>query len=230
MEGSPYETQPIYDINSDDPKKPPVHYEAHVLKPHSLCHIDAPAHILKNGKKISDFFKAGEVSHFFGQTVVAKIPIQEWKPAQNAHGLFHFEVSKAVLIESIQQSTGSTLPPDRILVAPEHYPDNASDQHDPRYAFTLSVEAAEWLDSNQNFKLLGTSWKSTDFQPGSRERPIHKIIFRKALIMECLALSEVPAGKYFLSAFPLPLDGASESPVCPVLFTKDDLFEAQINL
>lgn len=96
-------------------------------------------------------------------------------------------------------------------------------QHDPQFALTLSAEAAEWLASNPKFSAYGTSWKSTDFQPVSRERPIHKIFLKSAIIYECLELTGVPDGEYFLSAFPLPLKGATESLVCPVLFTFDEI-------
>jgi arylformamidase len=67
------------------------------------------------------------------------------------------------------------------------------------------------------------TWKSSDYKPGSAERPIHKTLFKKAVILECLNLSEVPEGMYFLNAFPLRIEGASESPACPVLFTKNEL-------
>ena len=80
------------------------------------------------------------------------------------------------------------------------------------------------FQNNSKFCMYGTSWKSTDFQPGSKERPIHKIFFNNdTLIFECLNLQSVPNGEYYWFAFPLPLEGASESPVCPVLLTKQEL-------
>ncbi len=62
--------------------------------------------------------------------------------------------------------------------------------------------------------------------PGSKQRPIHNTLFQKAVILECLDLAQVPEGRYFMSAFPIPLEGASEAPVCPVLFTANDLVGA----
>jgi len=221
-EGNAYEKEIIYDINSTDATKPPVHYLKHTFKPHSLCHIDAPAHTLKKGKTIDAFFAAKELSRFYGQAVVAKIPVSEWLSA--GPGLFKYEVSVAELKSAVAAATGKTDAPDRILIAPDNTPNDSRGLHDPNYAFTLSTEAANYLDANKNFKLYGTSWKSTDFQPSSRLRPIHEIIFRKGLIMECLDLAAVPAGQYFLVALPLPILGASESLVCPALFTKDELF------
>jgi kynurenine formamidase len=75
------------------------------------------------------------------------------------------------------------------------------------------MEAAKYLTSLPKFNLSGTSWKPTDYQPGSPLRPIHNEIFKKALILEYLNLNSVPEGEYFINCFPLNLKGASESPV-----------------
>lgn len=37
------------------------------------------------------------------------------------------------------------------------------------------------------------------------------------------SLNQVPEGIYFLTSFPLKIKRASESPACPVLFTKEEL-------
>jgi kynurenine formamidase len=71
--------------------------------------------------------------------------------------------------------------------------------------------------------LYGTTWKSSDYAPGSMLRPIHNEIFRKAGIVECLNLKDVPGGDYFLVCFPLNIKGASESPVTAVLFEKNEI-------
>src|SRR5690606_38202472 len=95
--------------------------------------------------------------------------------------------------------------------------------HDPNFVLTLSLEAANWLTSSTDFNLYGTSWKSSDYKPGSAERPIHNKLFEKCIILECLELSSVPEGEYFLVTFPLYIKGASESLVPPTLFTYDEL-------
>lgn len=221
-EGTPYETQVIYDIASDDPKKPPVHYEAHILKPHSIAHIDAPAHTIKNGAKITDFFSAEKSGTFFGPIVVVKLKGNHYQPISGTPN-FHWEVSLSQLKQGIQEAAGKDLRPEKLLLTTDPYPGNGDGQQDPAYALTLSIEAANWLASFSKFNFYGTSWKSTDFQPGRRERPIHQILFEKGVVCECLALKEVPAGQYLLVGFPLPLENSSESPVCPVLFEKDEL-------
>ena len=87
----------------------------------------------------------------------------------------------------------------------------------------MSIEAAEYLISFDKFNLFGTSWKSTDFMPGSFERPIHNTIFKKALILEYINLNAVSEGEYFINCFPLNLEGASEAPVTAVLFDLNEL-------
>lgn len=102
-------------------------------------------------------------------------------------------------------------------------PRNALGLHDPNYVVTLSEEAAIWLDSFASFNAFLTSWKSSDFMPGKKERPIHDILFRKAIIFECLTFIGVPEGKYFFSGFPMFLKNASESPCCLVFFEYNEV-------
>ena len=75
----------------------------------------------------------------------------------------------------------------------------------------------------ENLNLYGTSWKNSDFKPGSFDRPIHNTLFKSAVMLECLDLENVPAGNYFMTAYPIRIEGASESPVTPVLFTHDEI-------
>ena len=109
------------------------------------------------------------------------------------------------------------------MLTTDFYPTNNSGFHDPNYVLTLSLDAASYLVNDKGINLYGTSWKSTDFMPGKMERPIHKKIFEKAVILEMLDLKSVPAGEYFLVAYPLMIEGASESPVTALLFTKAEL-------
>lgn len=48
-------------------------------------------------------------------------------------------------------------------------------------------------------------------------------LFKQAIIFELLEVKNVPEGEYFFVGFPLLLENASESPVTPVLFSKDEL-------
>ncbi len=214
-EGAPYTTDAIF-------TRPPtpVRYDAHTLKPHSLCHMDAPAHIVEGGATVDAFFTPARLATFYGPAYVVKIAAPAWEPSAN--GGFVHRIARAAL-QSALARLGATAPPDKVLVSCDPMPTDEHGMHDPNYALVLDVDAAEWLATNSAFALYGTSYKSTDHQPNSPERPIHRIVFRTGVAMELLALGPVPEGVYWFAGFPLPLVGASEAPVCPVLFTRAEL-------
>ncbi|MFG1492014.1 hypothetical protein [Halobacteriovorax sp. ZH4_bin.1] len=215
FEGQGYKRENIYSMN--DPKGPPVNYDAHLLKPHSLTHMEAQSHTMKDGMSVDDYFKK-QINSFFGPVTVVKLKGQNWKPVEGLDGVFHWEVSLSELKEELRDEM-----PNKLILTVKDMPINESQLHDPNYVLTLSQESADYLLQNPNFNMYGTSWKSSDFNPGSRNRPIHNTLFKQAAIFENLKLHDVPAGKYFFSGFPLPLHLASESPVCPVLFTKEEI-------
>jgi arylformamidase len=217
-EGAPYQKLNIYDgCESTERSVPPVHYDAHTLRPHSLTHADAPAHIDARGATIDQYFKRdAQHSPFWGRATVVQIPVRLFKEKV-------CRLSLADLQAALQAATGQTRAPDRLLLSAQGLPEHAELGHPPDWPLVLSREAAEWLAGNKNFVLYGTSWKSTDYEPGSRDRPIHRIVFERALIFECLDLTPVPPGEYFWVGMPLWLVGASESPACPILFRKDEL-------
>lgn len=227
FEGSPYKKETIYDINSTDPKSPPVNYSAYTLKPHSLTHIESAAHTMKEGKTVDTYFADTGLRHFWGKVLVVRLKDNGFKDHVTATGIKIWEVSLDELRAGILESQGNAMIPDRLLLTVEQLPVTAQGLHDPNFVLILSQAAADYLVSNDKFCLYGTSWKSSDFMPGSKERPTHNTLFKRAVVMECLDLKNVPAGTYFLNAFPLPLDGASESPVCPVLFTKEEIQKVQ---
>ncbi len=224
-EGTPYKKETIYDINSTDQKSPPVNYSAYTLKPHSLPHIEGAAHTVKEGKTVDEYFKGDGLRHFWGKTLVVKLKGNGFKAHATAAGTNIWEVGLDELKAGILNASGSELIPDRLLLTVASLPETVTGLHNPNYVLILSKEAAEYLTTSNNFCLYGTSWKSSDFMPGSKERPIHNTLFKRAVIMECLDLKNVPEGYYFMNAFPIPLEGASESPVCPVLYTKEEILE-----
>ena len=218
QEGSPYTSKVIYDICDPDPKKPPVHYEAHTLKPHSICHFDAPAHIVAGEPTIDKLFSTSP-SIFYGPVLIVRLKKQNFMPRPRQNNWSHWEVTKEEILDASEGYNFLNL--QKIFLTF----DGAEEDFyiNPNRAFTISSEAAKWLTSLRKFNLFGTIWRSTDFQPDSRERPIHIELFKRAGILECLDLSKVPSGEYYLSAFPLPIEGASESPVCPVLYSKNEI-------
>ncbi|MES2802707.1 MAG: cyclase family protein [Bdellovibrionota bacterium] len=218
MEGPIYETENLYKIQ--DGKLPPVNYDLHKIKPHSLTHAEGSLHVLANGKSVDQY----ESKYFYGSCLVIKIEGNNYQSINPDKGIYHWEVTKEELIKNIQRVTGSsTLRQDKLILSTQHYPLNKQGFHDPNYVLTLSQAAAEYLISHPNFNMYGTSWKSSDFMPGSPKRPIHKTLFQQAIIFELLDVKNVPEGEYFFVGFPLLLENSSESPVTPVLFSKSEL-------
>ncbi|MCO4753076.1 MAG: hypothetical protein KC478_01270 [Bacteriovoracaceae bacterium] len=225
FEGSPYKKNVIYDIDSKAESSPPVNYSSYTLKPHSLPHIETPAHTQSGGSTIEHYFNKDHHQHFWGKTVVLKLKGNEFKSHPSIDGVMIWEISKDQIENALKEVTGSEQVPERLIISLEKTPLNSLGLHDPNYVLILSQEAADYITKGERLKLYGTSWKSSDFMPGKKQRPIHNTLFQCALIMECLDLDEVPAGTYFMSAFALPLEGASESPVCPILYTKEEVLE-----
>lgn len=220
-EGGVYSTENIYEIESGSSELPPVHYDAHTLKPHSIPHVDAPGHIITDGKTTDSFFRE-DCSPFFGPVTVVHLDGAPWENSSDS-GASLWRVSAQELASGLSRVTGSEQLPDKLFLSVKGVPINEFGFHDPSYVLVLSSEAAELLVSNKNFNAFGTSWKSSDYEPGSRERPVHKILLQQALLYECLRLDHVSEGQYFLSAFPLALEGSTESPVTPVLFEASEL-------
>ncbi len=220
-EGTAYRVEPVYDMTN--PAHPPVRYGAHRLAPHSLPHADAPSHILEDGGDIGSYFTPARLGNLYGPVLLLKLREPQWR---DVGGQKHCAVDAPTLRREIRRATGSETIPDKLILSLAELPQTAAGQHDPAFALTLSEGAADWLLENPRFDAYLTSWKSTDFQPGARARPIHRRLLPRAAVFECLDVREVPEGRYFLSAFPLPLAGASESPVCPVLFTAEEMADA----
>lgn len=216
-EGNAYEVENIYSI---DKGPPPVNYDKHIIKPHSLTHLETPAHTQKNGSRIKYYYR-NHLNYFYGPTLVLKLEGDNYVEQKNT-SIKHWLISKDQIQQKIEKMKLKSIPP-KILITSENYPVNSEGYHDPNYVLTLSNDAAEYLVHIDGFHLYGTSWKSSDYSPGSLERPIHNKIFTKGIILENLKLENISEGIYFMNAFPLPISNASESPVVPVLFDFEEL-------
>mgnify|MGYP003691913173 CR=1 FL=1 len=220
-EGQIYEKINIFKIN--EKMLPPVNYDQHNFKPHSMTHIETPAHTEINGRNLGYYLKNHQ-SFFFGPTTVLKLDGDNFKEIGN--NLFHWQISKDELSNKISNYKNKIH--GKILIAPSIYQIDKFGFHSNNYAFSLSEDAANMIIEVENFHLLGTSWKSLDYNPGRPERPIHKTIFKKALTMENLDLLNVPEGNYFMCNYPIPVEKSSEALVAPILFTKDEIFNTSI--
>jgi arylformamidase len=221
-EGSAYNRDNIHSLINKKLHAPPVNYDSHTLKPHSISHFDAPLHVLEQGSSIDKYFSPEKLSTFYGKVTLVKLRNNNYKMSKIS-GIYHWEVSLDELQTGLLEAQGTSEIPEKLLLTTDPYKGPQNDQQDPNFVLTLSIEAAKWLCSSKKFNLYGTSWKSSDFQPGKSDRPIHKILFDNALILECLALNEPPKGVYFIVCPPLPLMGASESPASPLLFSLDEI-------
>lgn len=221
LEGSPLEKENIYSIQPD--RIPPVNYDKILLKPHSITHAESERHVLNDGKVIENYFE--NPKYFYGPCIVVRLKGNKYRKIDSIKNIYHWEVTKQELVENIYrvQEEHKINRFNKIILTSEFYPINKDGFHDSNYILTLSQSAADYLINVPDFNLYGTSWKSSDYQPGSLERPIHKTLFSKSIIFELLDLNTVPEGEYFFSGFPLRLPDSSESPVTPVLFSKDEI-------
>lgn len=103
------------------------------------------------------------LKHFYGQTLVIKLSGNKYKELSN--GISHWIISKEEIQERLDYLNIKHLP-NKILITTENYPENTQGFHNPNYVLTLSQEAADFLVLNDNFDLYGTTWKSSDFNPG----------------------------------------------------------------
>lgn len=217
-EGAALEATPRF--RPDAPNSPPVRADSWRIEPHSLPHLDAPNHIIEGAGDVESLFAPERLAGLWGPCHLLKLRNPVWRELGN--GLRHAEVALETLQSEMKRAFGLDSPPEKLLLTLDALPTTAQGLHDPLAALTLSIEAAEWLLSNPRFNGYLTSWKSTDCQPGSKARPIHRLLLPRCAVFECLDARAVPEGRYTLAAFPLRLPNASESPVTPVLFTEQE--------
>jgi kynurenine formamidase len=221
-EGPAYERKNLYRIQSD--KLPAVNYDEHILRPHSLPHAEGSKHTQESGKTIDNYFEKS-LDCFYGECLLLKFKDPKFVLVSEGSNLFHWQISESELKQKLYSFVGENYQLKKIAITiDDHFlPRNSKNLHDPNYVVTLSEEAAIFLISYGGFNAFLTSWKSSDFMPGKRERPIHDILFQKAIIFECLTFVGVPEGKYFFNGFPLPLKNSSESPCCPVFLNWNEI-------
>ncbi len=215
-EGTPYSRRNIYSKQANT--LPPVNYDEHTLKPHSLTHAESPLHTNNDGKPLHSYIEKSP-HFFFGEALVLKFP-NNYVGIDGTENTYIKIITRNEIESKINEvCNGKAIPP-KILLTTENYPENENAFHAENYILVLDVEAAEYLISIPGFHLFGTTWKSTDYQPKSPTRPIHDTIFKKAVIFELLNLSEVPEGIYYFSGMPLFIENSNESPVTPILIDK----------
>lgn len=211
-EGDAYHRSNIYEIEPDS--LPPVHYDQHLLRPHSITHAEAPGHVVADGDRLDPYFD--RPGFFYGWCLVIRLP-DGYVEDEVAHRIYRVGADD---LSPHLEGHGDI---SKILITADGTPRDEDGFHATHHVLVLDESAARLLVERPNFDLFGTSYRSTDYQPASTHRPIHNTIFQRAVILEYLDLNDVPSGRYFLSAFPVRLAGATESPATPVLYTQDEI-------
>lgn len=215
-EGKPFEKSEIYSIQEN--KLPPVNYDSFVIKSHSITHCESLRHIDNEGEYLADIIKS-KPQYFYGDCLVLKFVVNYTHIGDD---LF----LKIIDIEEFERkirSLKTKVIPKKLLFTTENYPENEFGYHKENYVLIISDELARHLVEKYSIHLFGTSWKSSDYKPGSKERPVHKALLNDGIIFELLNLKHVPEGNYFFMGFPLLIDSTSESPVSPILISYDEL-------
>jgi arylformamidase len=159
---------------------------------HLGAHADAPCHYGRGAAGMHEC----SLDYYLGPCQVIRIAAQ-----------------KGTLIRPEQVT--APISESRVLLCTGTYP-NPEEFH-PDFA-ALSTELVDWLHE-KGVRLVGTDSPSVDpFE--SKALPAHRrFLAHDMLILETLALNDVPAGRYELIALPLKLEGFDASPVRAVLRT-----------
>lgn len=163
----------------------PCHIMNLGLTTHFGTHVDVPAHFIRDGKTLDDV----QLHRFGGPAVVVEV---EGDTITAAH-IPAIEKSVNVLFKTnnSRQQTNAEFKKDHVYV---------------------TEEAAEALAA-RGVNMVGIDYLSVD-RFGDENYPVHKLLLgRGVLILEGLDLSDVSAGRYHLSAFPLRIAGGDGSPV-----------------
>ena len=158
---------------------------------HTGSHVDAPYHILENGKKINDM----NLDRFMGKAVVLDF-------TKLKDGITKKDFLKSKL--KIQKS-------DIILLKTKNKQEKEFD-----FNFTyLEKNGAEYLASK---KIKAVGIDSLGIERSQSNHETHKILFGKNIpIFEGLDLSKVKQGKYFFHGLPLKIKNGDASMVRAVL-------------
>lgn len=163
------------------------------LSSHVGTHVDAPAHVLKDGA----FLDQLPLEQFYGRATVLDVTGIAQRPIP---GEVLAQIDKSAAVDFVLFYTGWH----------SHWQDG---KYYGNNAPFLSESLAEAL-ANQGLKGVGLDAPSADAMD-STQLPVHRILFRKRmLIIENLINLKELCGRYFtLAVFPLPIANGDGSPV-----------------
>lgn len=158
---------------------------------HTGTHVDAPLHMLKDGKSIDqislqNFFGPALLIEIRGKEAIGKEELLPWEPCILKD---HFLLIKT---------------------------DNSFQDLSREDYVYLTQEGAHFLAEKE---IRGVGIDSLGIERSQPGHPTHKILLSKGiLIIEGLKLDEVQCGTYFLSAFPLNIKGCDGAPARVLLW------------
>ena len=157
---------------------------------HVGAHLDAPSHYGKGGETIESV----DLSRVVGECQVIAV-----------------DVPRGARLVAGEWLDAIDAP--RVLFATGTYPDPNAWNEDFAGLESALVDAL----ADRGVTLVGIDTPSVD-PSTSKDLPAHAAFFRREmLILEGLVLSEVPPGRYELTALPLKLTGFDASPVRAIL-------------
>ncbi len=164
---------------------------------HTGTHVDAPCHVLENGKSVDQI----PLDVLIGKAYVAEVePLSGW--AIQPGDLIDAGIPRDALRLLLKTSNS-----DLWALGPQLF---------EQYFVHLSEKAARWL-VGCGIRLLGIDYMSVDgFTEG--QLPAHHVLLKAGtVIVENLDLSRVSPGFYNLIALPLKLRNADGAPARVVL-------------
>jgi len=160
---------------------------------HTATHMDAPSHVLKNGKSL-DSFDAG---HFWGRALIVDAS----------------RISKdQITVDCLASYEARLEQVDFALIKTGWSRHWGRDDYFTGFP-SLTVESARWLT---RFKLKGVAVDAISIDPlDSGSLPVHHVLLgNDIVIVENLTrLDAVKSEKFYFSCLPLKISGADGSPV-----------------
>ncbi|MCS3923039.1 cyclase family protein [Methanosalsum natronophilum] len=191
MDVYPGDPQPIISVQSniDDSG-----YKSSIvcIGSHIGTHIDAPSHVLKNGKTIGDI----ELHDLFGDAVLIDLS----NTNKNT-------ITSEILHKKIKQINYSATP--KILLIKKHTNTKT---------LRFKEEALKWIVDN-GFKVVGTSCMSIE---ASSMLEAHLVLLSKDVyIIENLNLDSVYEGLFYFIALPLNITKCDGAPIRAILISSE---------
>lgn len=170
------------------------------IQVHTGTHVDAPYHVLANGKKIDEL----SADKFMGKCVV--LDFTKSKNAITDNSITKNSL-KIILNKKLKINKGEI-----VLLKTKN---SLEKEFDFNFAY-LEISGAEYLVSK---KIKAVGIDSLGIERNQPNHPTHNILAQKNIpIFEGLDLSKIKQGRYFFHGLPLKIRNGDGSPVRAILF------------